>query len=191
MKRLFCLALATTFLALSAPADSSAQTSIFVGGGATIPVSDFSDFDGAGAGTDGANTGWQGTVGALFAVGEAGLAVGPRVYYGSNSHETTGDKTNLFGGTAVALYGFGDPEALNPYVFGEFGVMSHAFKSDAAPATDATSTAAVWGGGVGVGFPLGGVTGFVSAGYTAGLGDNSGTTYFALFAGATFAVGGG
>ena len=191
MKRLFCLALATTFLALASPAVSSAQTSIFVGGGASIPVSDFSDFDGDGAGTDGASTGWQGMVGAQFAVGEAGLTVGPRVYYGSNSHDTTGDKTNLFGGTALVNYGFGDPEALNPFVWGEFGVMSHAFKSDAAPATDATSTAAVWAGGAGVGFPLGGVNGFVAAGYTAGLGANSGTKYFGLYAGVSFAVGGG
>ena len=67
---------------------------------ATIPVGDFSDFPEVG--TDGANTGRQGTAGAQFAVGEAGLSVGPRVYYGSNNHDTTGDKTNLYGG-----YGFG------------------------------------------------------------------------------------
>ena len=95
--------------------------SIFVGGGGTIPVQDFSDFDGDGAGVDGANFGWQGTAGAQVAVGESGLTVGPRVYYGSNSHETDGDKTNLYGGTALVNYGFGDPddpEAVNPFFVG-------------------------------------------------------------------------
>ncbi len=187
MKRVFYVALAAAFFALSAPADSSAQTSIFVGGGASIPTGDFSDFGGG----DGANTGWQGMVGAQFAIGESGLTAGPRVFYGSNSHDTDGDKTNLFGGTALLNYGFGDPEAVNPFLWGEFGVMSHSYKSETLPAADDKSTAAVWGGGAGVGFPLGGTNGWIAAGYNAGLGDNSGTTYFGVYAGLTFALGGG
>ena len=187
MKRLFCLALATTFLALASPAVSSAQTSIFIGGGATIPTGDFSDFGGG----DGANTGWQGTAGAQFAIGESGLTAGPRLFYGSNNHDTAGDKTNLYGGTALLNYAFGDPEAANPFVWDEFGLMSHAYKSESFPANEDTSTTAMWSGGAGVGFPLGGVIGWVAAGYTAGLGDNSGTTLFGVYAGATFAVGGG
>ncbi len=188
MKRLVCAALTIAFFALSAPADVSAQASIFVGGGAAIPTGDFSDFPGD---TDGANTGWQGTVGAQFLVGESGLSVGPRVFYGSNNHDTTGDKTNLYGGTALVNYSFGDPEAANPFLWGEFGVMSHAFKSESLPAFEDTTTAAMWGGGAGVGFPLGGVSGWVAAGYNSGLGDNSGTTYIGVYAGLTFAVGGG
>ncbi len=187
MKRLICAALLATFFALSAPADSSAQTSIFVGGGATIPTGDFSDFDGDGAGTDGASTGWQATAGAQFVVGEGGFSVGPRVFYGSNNHETADEKSNLFGATALVNYGFGDPEAVNPFLWGEFGVMSHAFKS---PALDDTSTAGVWSLGAGVGFPLGGVSGWIAAGYTKGLSDNSGTTYIGVYAGLTFALGG-
>ena len=173
-----------------APADSSAQTSIFVGGGATIPVSTFSDFDDDGAGTDGASTGWQATAGAQFIIGEGGFSVGPRVFYGSNSHETDGDKTNLYGATALVNYGFGDPEAVNPFLWGEFGVMSHAFKSDSAPSAEGTDTAAVFSGGAGVGFPLGGVNGFIAAGYTKGLGDNSETTLIGVYAGLSFALGG-
>ena len=188
MKRLICAVLVTTFFALSAPADSSAQTSIFIGGGATIPTGDFSDFDGDGAGTDGASTGWTATAGAQFAIGEGGFTVGPRVFYGSNSHETADQKTNLFGATALANYGFGEPDALNPFLWGEFGVMSHAFKS---PALDDTSTAAMWSAGAGVGFPVGGVNAFIAAGYTAGLSDLSDTTLFGIYAGVNFAVGGG
>ena len=144
MKRLICAVLVTTFFALSAPADSSAQASIFVGGGASVPTGDFSDFDGDGAGTDGASTGWQATAGAQFAVGGGGFTVGPRVFYGSNSHETADQKTNLYGASALANYGFGQPDALNPFLWGEFGVMTHAFKS---PAFDDSSTKGMWSAG--------------------------------------------
>ena len=65
MNRLLCVALATVFFALSAPTDSSAQATIFVGGAATIPVGSLTDVGGFVA----ANTGWQGTAGAQFAVG--------------------------------------------------------------------------------------------------------------------------
>ena len=116
------------------------------------------------------------------------FTAGPRVFYGSNSHETTGDKTNLYGGRALANYNFGEPEAVNPFLWGEFGVMSHAYKSDSFP--EGTSTAAMWGGGAGVGFPLGGVNGSIAGGYTAGLSDNSDTTLFGVYAGVTFALGG-
>ncbi len=78
MKRLLSAALAVAFVSLTAPADSSAQVSIFVGGGATTPTGDFSEFPGGGA--DGANTGWQATAGAQFTIGESGLTVGPRVF---------------------------------------------------------------------------------------------------------------
>jgi hypothetical protein len=188
MKRLVCVALATILFVLSASADASAQTSIFVGGGATIPTGDFKDFGGG----DGANTGWTAMAGAQFAAGESGLTVGPRVFYGSNKHDTDGDKTNLYGAMALANFNFGDPGAANPFLWGEFGVMSHAYKSEAFPANDDTSTAAAWSLGAGVGFPLGDAAGgFVAAGYTAGVGDNSGTTLFGVYAGVNFAVGGG
>ena len=51
-------------------------------------------------------------------------------------------------------------------------------------------TAPVVAGGAGVGFPLGGVNGWVAAGYTKGLGDNSDTTYIGVYAGLSFALGG-
>ena len=186
MKRFTCITFAVAF-ALSSPAHSSAQSSIFVGGAATFPVGSL----GGSGRAFGANTGWQGTVGAQFAMGESGLTLGPRVYYGSNAWETAGDKSNLFGGTALINYGFGDPLSVNPFLWGEVGVLSHAFKSDSAPSTEVTSTAGTLAGGAGIGFPLGGVSGFVAAGYNSHLGGDVDTTYFGVYAGVSFAVGGG
>ena len=69
--------------------------------------------------------------------------------------------------------------------------MSHAFKSESFPAFEDTTTAAMWGG-AGVGFPLGEeVSGWVAAGYNSGLGDNKETTFIGVYAGVSFAVGGG
>ena len=64
MKRALCVTLATVLLALAAPARSFAQTSIFVGGGATFPVGSL----GSSGFFVGADTGWQGTAGAQFAL---------------------------------------------------------------------------------------------------------------------------
>ena len=83
MKRLLCATLATTFFMLSEPQDSSAQASVFLGGGMTFPVSDFNEFH---------KTGWQGWGGVLVAVGDAGLSVGAEGFYGSNGLETDGNK---------------------------------------------------------------------------------------------------
>ena len=88
-------------------------------------------------------------------------------------------------------YAFGDPEAVNPFLWGEFGFMAHSFKSDLLPLTEGRDTAAVVAGGAGVDFPLGGVNGFVAAGYTKGLGDNSDTTYIGIYAGLSFPLVGG
>ncbi len=187
MKRLSCVALATGFFALSAPADSSAQTSIFVGGGATFPVGSI-----ASAGPFvGHNTGWQGTAGAQCALGESGFTLGPRLHYGSNKSETAGNKSNVYGGTALANYNFGEPDAVNPFLWAELGVMSIAFTSETVPASDNTSTAAALAGGVGVGFPLGGVNGFLAAGFNSDLGGDIDMTYFGLYAGLSFALSGG
>ncbi len=167
------------------PANTSAQVSVFAGGGATFPVGTLTSEGGFAS----ANTGWQGTIGAQFAVGQSGFTLGPRVYYGTNKHERDGDESNLFGGTALLNFGFGDPMALNPFLWAEVGVASHAFKSASDPSAEATSTSGVLAGGAGLGFPLGGIGGFVAAGYNSHLGGDFDTTYFGLSAGLSFILG--
>ncbi len=170
MKRLFCAALATAFFALSTPVDSSAQGDMFLGGGATIPVSDYGEI---------AKTGWQAWWGFLVPVSDGGISWGIEGFYGKNSHETDGDKTTVLGGLALVGWEGGDPEGLQPTVFGGVGVMNRKFTT--LSVTGPGSTSFAWSGGAGVGFPLGGVKGFAGGTYTSGTGDdNSGTRFVAL-----------
>ena len=72
------VAIAVTVVALFAAHQASAQTIIYVGGGATFPTGDFGDL---------ANTGWQAIGGVLFPVGPEGLMVGADAFYGQNNHK--------------------------------------------------------------------------------------------------------
>jgi hypothetical protein len=178
------VALSASVLAL-APANTSAQASVFIGGAATFPVGSLTSE----GGFAGANTGWQGTIGAQFAVGQSGLTLGPRVYYGSNQHSREGNKSDLLGGAALLNYGFRDPMTLNPFLWAEVGVLSHAFTSASDPNTEATSTSGVVAGGVGLGIPLGGIGAFVAAGYNSGLGGDFDTNFFGLYVGLSIGLG--
>ncbi len=176
------MATATAFFALSAPADSSAQASVFLGGGTTIPTSDYNDF---------AKVGWQGHGGVLVPVGEMGVVVGAEGYYGSNGHDTDGDKTNLYGGVALVGWQGGDPDGISPGVYAGLGSMTHSFKSDNTPLLEGSDTSLAAGGGAGVSFPPGSISGFVGANFVTGFSDNSGTKYFGFGFSAVIPVGGG
>jgi hypothetical protein len=187
MKRLVTAALALALVGLAAPSDSSAQAAAFIGGGVTSPTGDFKDFGGG----DGANLGWVATGGILFPVGDAGLSAGVRAFFGANNHDTDGDKTNLYGGTAVATYSFGEAGAVAPFVYGEFGYQAHAYKSTDFPAFDDTEWKPFVAGGAGLNFPIGGLSGFVAAGYNQGFGSDGGnTTYINGVAGVNIPFGG-
>ncbi|MDH3208625.1 MAG: hypothetical protein OEO79_18640 [Gemmatimonadota bacterium] len=193
MKRLVCAALALAFFGLAAPSDSSAQANVFIGGGVTSPTADFKDFgDG-----DGANLGWMATGGVQMPVGDAGLALGVRGFYGTNNHDYEGDKTNLYGGTALATFAFGEAGAVAPFIFGEIGYQAHSYKSTDFASFEDTEWKPFIAGGAGLNFPLGGLSGFVVVGYNQGLGtedfgaDTGKTTYITGAAGVNIPVGGG
>ena len=181
MRRLLSATLAAALFALSGPEDSFAQANVFLGGGATFPVSDFGEL---------ANTGWQGWGGVLVPVGDAGISVGAEGFYGSNNHEIDGNKTKLYGGLGLVGMQWGDPEGLQPAVFGGLGLMKRSFTSDAIPILDSSATSLAWGGGAGVGYPIGGVSGFLGASYTSGTGDeNFAIRYFTIGLSAMIPVG--
>jgi hypothetical protein len=181
MKRLVTAALAMAFLAISAPG-ASAQVNLGVAGGVTIPTSDYGDY---------AKTGWLGHVDLSIPIGDAGLAAGASGYFGSNSHDGTDDKTNLYGALGFLAYGFDTGGALMPSIFAMAGSMTHAYKSETFG--DESETGFAYGGGVSLGFPLGGVVGLVQGWYLgASIGDPSSTTaIIGVDVGVQFALGGG
>lgn len=179
MKRLFGAGLTLAF-ALCTPYGADAQ-SVFVAAGATIPTGDYGDY---------AKTGWGASVGALLPVGTAGVALGARGFYGSNNHDVDGEKTNLFGGMAMVNYSFQTGTQLTPFVSGQFGFMSHQFKTDDPNLEEGTESGAAFALGGGLGFPLGGVQGFVAAAYQQGLGDIDTTKFIGVVAGVSIPLGG-
>ena len=190
MKRLGCTVLAIAFFGLMSPLHASAQVAAFVGGGVTIPMGDFADFNGDAAGDDGANTGWQASAGVLVPVGEAGLSVGARGFFGINKHDTPdGDKTNLYGATGVGTFSFGSG-TISPFIYAELGFLTHSYKSEAFPSAEGSESGLALGGGAGINFPLGGLSGFLVAGYLTGTGDVDATQVVGISAGVNIPLGG-
>ena len=175
------VAAAATVVALFATQQASAQTIIFVGGGATFPTSDFGDY---------ANTGWQVVGGVLVPVGPAGLHVGAEGFYGQNNHKeevslATDSKTTPYGAMGVVEYSFQMDGKLTPYVFGGAGVLIHKFS--AAGLDSESETQFGYEGGVGVSFDVSPTIGIWVEGRYMGSSD---TKFFAALAGLGFAVGG-
>ena len=147
------VALLGLVVALALPATAAAQTSIFLGGLVTVPTSDFSDFDGDGPGDEGAKTGWQATGGVGFGLG-SGASIYVRGFYGQNSHDTDGDKTNPYGATAGLTYQFGSGDGPAPFIGAGAGLLVHDFTSDTVEGDSETEFA--WEGMVGLRIPVGG-----------------------------------
>ncbi len=115
--RTFLTMLATLGLARAA----AAQTSIFFGGGATIPSGEYGDY---------AKTGWIGAAGVGIPLPNSKVSVVIWGAYGSNNHDDdTGDKTNIYSGNGGLEYRFGDPAKAGIYVNGSVGFLVHSFKA--------------------------------------------------------------
>jgi len=152
MKKLVSV-LFLTALGLSVTSQSVAAQFLFVGAGPSFPMNDYSDY---------ANTGFLITAGGGFPLGDNGLNVIVEGGWGQNNHDETIDagKTNpitLMGGLEYDFNTSG--EGINPYVYGGAGIMWHKYTPDTG--TGDTQSAFGYTGGVGVGFPLGGVNGWV------------------------------
>jgi len=187
MKRLVTVVLALVVGAFLAPTDASAQISIRAGGAATFPVGSAADDYGSYA-----NTGWMAALGLNVPVGDAGLGVGAHAFFGVNNHsDVSGDKTNLYGGLGSVSYTISTGTSIMPYFFGMVGIITHSYKSTDFPSLEEAKSALAWGGGAGIGFPLGGIQGGIDAYYLAGTGnDLSGTKLFGLGASVSVPVGG-
>jgi hypothetical protein len=185
MKRTVCLALAGAFYAMAAAGGVSAQATIVLGGGLSLPTGDYNTY---------AKPGWLGHAGVDFPVGDAGLSVGAHGFFGSNNHDEAvagvlaGDKTNLYGGVASVGYAIQTTSSLTPQIFGLAGIMTHAYKSTSGDDSQAAFAA---GGGVGIGFPLGSIQGVIEGTYLSGFGKNKDTHIFGVDVGVGIPLGGG
>jgi opacity protein-like surface antigen len=119
----------------------AAQSSVWLGGGPTFPMSDYGDY---------AKTGWMASAGFGLGLGSTGkLGLQFEGLYGSNSHEDEGDKTTLYGGMVNLAYQLGNTAKLHPYVFGGGGLLVHKYGSDTSPAdgeSDSKFTYQIGGG---------------------------------------------
>lgn len=122
---------------------------LFLGGGVTVPMSEFGDSVG---------TGWMGTVGFGVPVGTAGrVAIGGEAYFGRNSYDDAvlpGDKSNLYGAAAWVGYRFGEAGRIAPYVLGSAGGLAQDFHPEAVSTDTDTEFRFAWSAGAGVDIPL-------------------------------------
>jgi len=163
------------------PGRASAQ-SVFLGAGATVPTGDFGDY---------AKTGFLGIGGVTFPIGPEGLALLGEGYFGQNSHELEGDKTNVYGAMGGLVYDVSPEGEAGPYLFGQIGLMVHKYSSDEDPELDDSETGLGFGAGAGYGFPLGGVNAWVEGRYMQGQFDYGDTGFFGIMAGISIPLGGG
>ncbi len=171
-------------LGLLANSSPAAAQFVYLGAGPSFPMSDYADY---------AKTGYLVVGGVGFPIGDAGLNAVVEGSWGQNSHDTDGDKTNPLSVLGGLEYDFNTSgEGVNPYVFGQAGLMWHRYSSDTFPSD--SESAFAYGGGAGVAIPLGGVNGWVegrlmNASYDDGAGGSSATMFAAILAGISINLG--
>ena len=164
---------------------AEAQPNIFFGGGPSFPMGDYGDY---------AKTGWllQGGIG--FDIGSKGLFIEAEGFFGSNSHEGTGnfkEKTNIIAFLGALGYSFGGDDAkVNPYVLAGAGILGHQFRTDNDADADLEGTENKFGytAAVGLAFRLNEKARFWVEGRYLG---SDGTAVIPFAAGISLTLGGG
>jgi Outer membrane protein beta-barrel domain len=150
-------------LLVSAGPVSAQGIKFMLGGGLTVPVSDYKNVDGA-------QNGWMGMLGA--AVSFPVLPIGVRLegLYGQNPHTTatdTTDKIVLYGGAASVVVKFGIPGPLSPYIIGSAGYLDRHYSPGDNGNLSTDEWKAVYGGGVGLSLSLVVIGAFIEGRYLA------------------------
>lgn len=181
MKRSVVAAIVLIVLGILQPERASSQISIDVSVGTTVPTDAFGEI---------AKVGWIGLLGVAMPVGDAGLSVGARGFFGSNGHERpSGDSSDLFGAFGEVEFALPTDGSLLPYVFSGLGIMTRSYRSESYPALESRRSGLALRIGAGVEFPLRSLHGIVDAWWLTGSGDLDGTQLFGLTLGVGFPVG--
>ncbi|MDH3207849.1 MAG: hypothetical protein OEO79_14690 [Gemmatimonadota bacterium] len=160
IRSIWAHAVLTLFAAVAA-CDVSAQATVFAGGAATVPVSDFGTI---------ADLGYLGFLGGTVEVGSAGLAVGAAGFFGSNQHKIAGERSDLYGMTVMVGYTVAEAYEVRFRTWGGLGGMVHARRSDTFPGLDASKRGLSVSVGAEASRAAGRVRVFASGLYTHGLG---------------------
>jgi len=168
---------ALTVVALAVPAGAQARPYLFFGGGGTVPMGDYGDY---------AKAGWMIQAGIGTNLGDKGLWGDVEFLYGSNSHDTDGDKTNLTIGAVSLGYTFQPEAKMSPYVLGTVGMMNHAYKSESVPSAEGSESFLAFGGALGLVWQRSDKTSFwAEVRYMTGSKDGSSTSFVPIFVGIT------
>ena len=176
------------FVGIAAPTQADAQTTLYLGAGASLPMGDYGEY---------ANTGWLAVGGVVFGIGDSGFGVGGEVFYGQNNHKEEesffeDEKTTPYGIMAIADYVFGTEGGIRPYVFGGAGLLVHKFSASGVESE--SESAFGYQAGLGVSFPVGASSSLFAEGRymgssSTGEGEFSTTTnFFGLLAGFAFGL---
>jgi len=175
MKRIASVVFAAgAALVLGTTAAQAQGISFGVGGGITIPTSDFGDI---------AKTGWHGVANVGYNT-PAGFGVRGDFYYGQNNADVGSGKVKLAGGLGNLVYTFQGAGAIRPYVIGGAGVFN--FKTDPGSFSESKFT---WAAGGGIKFKAGSDANiFVEARYASINTSGSNANFIPVTVGVTFGM---
>lgn len=179
MKRFVIVGGVVALLCASIPTPGDAQR-LWVGGGGSFPVSDFSREAGTGVLLTGR---------VAVPVSAKGLSVFGEAFWGQNGHSRyEGDKNNPYGFMGGVELDLGTEGRRGAYLFGEMGVLFHQFTSDVFPGD--TRSGVGYGAGAGYGFPVRGVSGRIEGRAMNASIDGDRTSFLSVLAGVSISVSG-
>jgi hypothetical protein len=179
----FPLMVSAVALLLGAGA-SSAQTRVFVAGGAMVPLGDFASVAEPGPGVG---------AGVLLGAGTRGLVMGVDASYARGSHSSGDARSDVYGLTGLIGYTLGGLGAVELTPLLGAGALVHTRRSAALPGLDATRAGPGASLGLRATFPVGGGRAFAAGGYVLGFGDVNTAAFptklLSLTAGVTISLG--
>ena len=158
-----------------------AGQSVWFAVGPSFAVNDYADY---------ANTGFLLSAGVAVPVGDQGLSVFGDAFFGQNSHDTDGDKTNPYGVMGGVMLDLADEGEVGVYFFGQLGILWHKYGTESTTFEGSTESALGIGAGAGVSVPLGSVTGFLEGRAMSASFDDGNTAFIGTLAGISIPVGG-